>query len=211
MTGAEESRSAWTTTTVPTDIPTTPHRAARRVRRLPSRNVLPGSRRTSHRRRGGAARGLGDGAGSATGLRRGVGRPWRVVRAGSDSGRRQRASVRSGTGHLRDAGCDGGYRDRCEPRRPSGWSGQRAGAAGHKTDRPHRRADRTPRAVGGRRPALRPRHIGCARLLRVRSFRSSVVADGRRCVCRFGAAGRSSTRRWAPRSGIGRRRWHTRR
>ena len=64
-----------------------------------------------------------------------------------------------------------------------------ARAAGYETRRPHRRADRTTRTVGGRRAALHPRHTGCARLLCVRGDRSSVVADGRRCVYRFGAAG----------------------
>jgi hypothetical protein len=92
-------------------------------------------------------------------------------------------------GIFRDAGCDGGHRDRREPRWPSGWPRQRAGAAGDETRRPHRRADRTTRTMGGRRPAIHPRHIGCARLLCVRGDRSSVVADGRRCVYRFGAAG----------------------
>jgi uncharacterized membrane protein YdjX (TVP38/TMEM64 family) len=45
-----------------------------------------------------------------------------------------------------------------------------ARAAGYETRRPHRRADRTTRTVGGRRAALHPRHIGCARLFCVRAI-----------------------------------------
>src|ERR1700739_2600339 len=47
--------------------------------------------------------------------------------------------------------------DRREPRRPSGRPRQRAGAAGIQARRPHRRVDRTTRAVGGGRSALRSR------------------------------------------------------
>ncbi len=149
-------------TDIPTHIPTKPHRAAHGVRRLPGRNVLPGGRGANHRRRGDAARGLGDGAGGPADLRRRVGRPWRAVRAGLDSGGGQRNAVRSYPGDLRDTGRGCGHRDGCESRRPSGWPRQRAGPAGDPTRRPHRHADRTARTVGGRGSAIHPRHIRCA-------------------------------------------------
>jgi hypothetical protein len=176
-------------TDIPTQIPTKPHRAARGVRRLPPRNVLPGSCRASHRRRGNAARGLGDGAGGAADLRRCVGRPWCVVRARLDSGRGQRNAVRSCLGDIRDTGRGGGHRGGCESHRPAGWPRQRAGSAGDETRRQHRRADRTARTLGGCRSAIHPRHIGCARLLCVWGIRSSIVADGDWFIYRFGAAG----------------------
>jgi predicted secreted protein len=83
-----------------------------------------------------------------------------------------------------------------------------ARAAGYETRRPHRRADRTTRTLGGRRAALHPRHIGCARLF---AFGRSEFRCGRWPSVRLSVRrrGHSSTRRWAPRSGICRRRWHT--
>jgi len=67
--------------------------------------------------------------------------------------------------------------------------GRRAGRDSARALLGTKRADRATRTMGGRRPAIRPRHFGCARLLCVRGARSSVVADGRRFVHRFGAAG----------------------
>jgi hypothetical protein len=73
--------------------------------------------------------------------------------------------------------------------------GRRAGRDSARALLGTKRADRIDALIerrglwGGRRPAIRPRHFGCARLLCVRGARSSVVADGRRFVHRFGAAG----------------------
>ena len=160
-----------------------------RVLRVSYRDVLSGCRRAGHRLRGGAPHDCRDGPAGAADVRRGVGRSRRVVCPGRDPGRGQRDAVRSGVGHLGDAGLGGGHRDRRKPHRPSGGPGQRAGPAGEHARRPHRRGDRTRRPVGGGRPAVRSRNIGRAGFLRVRRVRSSVVADGRRFVRRLGAAG----------------------
>ena len=91
---------------------------------------------------------------------------------------------------VRDARRDGRHGDHHRPDRPARRQAQRA-----RTARGRTRADRsteliaTARTVGGRRSAVHPRRLRCARLLRVRCVRCSVVADGRRCVHRVGAAG----------------------
>lgn len=79
---------------------------------------------------------------------------------------------------------------------PSSWSRQCAGSAGAETRRSHRHADQTARVVGGRWSAVHPRYIGCVRLVRVRCVRNSVVADGRRLIYRFSAAGFRLYRAW---------------
>ena len=82
---------------------------------------------------------------------------------------------------------------------------------GADTRRAHRRVDRTPRTVGGRRSALRPGHLGCAGLVRVRGVRGSRCGRWRSARSSGPCRGLSPTPRWAPRSRIGRRGWLIRR
>ena len=173
----------------PRHLPTTPHRAPRRLRGVFARAVLSGGGRAGGRRGRRAAHGGGHRSRRAADICRGVGGSRRNLRARTASGCGQRCVVRARSRLIRHPGCDSRHRDHHRPDRQTGRQVQRARAPWAPARRPAGSADSAARTVGGRRPTIHPRRLGRARFICFRSVRRTAVADGRRRVHRIGAAG----------------------
>ena len=102
----------------------------------------------------------------------------------------QRPAVRTGPRPVRDAGRDGrdGDHRRASIGKRAGRDSARALLGAERADRLDRLIE-PPRTVGGRRPTVHSRRLGCAGLLRIWSVRGPAVADGRRLVHRIGPSG----------------------
>ncbi len=169
-------------------LPTTPHRAPRRVRCVPARVVLSGGSHTRGRRGGCPAHGRRNGSRRAADLCRGVGGARRDLRARPDSGRGQRCAVRACARLVRHPRRDGRNGDHHQPDRQARREAERTRAAWAAARRPAGSADPAARTVGGSRSTVHPRRFGRARVVRIRRVRRTAVADGRRRIHRIGAA-----------------------